>query len=232
MKSPFKVMKRAEADRKANQGRWYMGGQQKTWQDEHREENADDVSKTFRRIIILCIILLLLVIGSFVAAALATTSQQEQVITASDTFAVSQREQSQMMESAQEFAKGMLIYAYCSNQDTALQGKNLALSKMATGTDAYTQVQEMDANDPLVAPENLVPVATEPVMDSGTQAYAGSYVYSLDGGVADSSVTDDDNPDGTFVDAGYHFELKFDLATDETTNEDVWVISDAIITSR
>lgn len=209
----------------------YMSGAQRTWMDDEREQSGADMRKTFWRIIILAVVILVIIIASVVAASMAT-APTEQTITASDTFAVSQREQEQMVESSKKFAEGMIVYAYCSDPDKALAGKNQALSQMATNTDRYTEIENMDGNTPLIAFENLYPVVKEPSMQAGTQSYAGNYVYEVEAGAADVSVVSDANPNGTFADAGYKFELRFDMTQDESTGENIWVISDAKITRR
>ena len=222
---PIRIKRRKQDADASSRHKNYMGGVERTWIDDEREENGSDMRKTFWRIIILSVIILVILITSIVAANITSPESQNQTITASDTFAVSQREQNQMINTSQTFARAMLTYAYCNDPVKAEEARQVALSFLANNTKSYEEISALDGNIPLIAYENLAAVVTDPIMTNGSQSYAGSYVYELDGAAADTSITSSSSPDGTFVDKGYHFIIKFELVSDESTGENVWVIS-------
>ena len=208
-------------------------GKERTWADNYREDpaNKSRFQRYFVAIIGVCILILALIIAAVVNTAL-TDGNAGQKITAADTFAVSQVEQQQMSDYSTKFAQGVLIYAYCNDQQTALEGKNQALSVMANNTDSYTQVESMSQVSPTIAIDNILPVTTTPTLQTTTQAYAGEFVYEFDGAAADGSVTSTTNPDGTFADNGYHFTLTFSYVDDTNTGDKIWVISNAVVTAK
>lgn len=211
----------------------YLIGKQRTWADEYREDpnNKSRFRRYFVAVIGIAVLILVILISAVINANI-VHGENNQQITAADTFAVSQVEQQQMQDYATKFTRGILMYAYCSDQNNALQGKNEALSLMANNTDAYSQIEGMKQAWAVIAPENILPVTTEPTTKDSTQAYAGDFTYELDGVAADSSITDETHPNGTFADAGYHFAVTFSYVTDSETNDKVWVITNVQITAK
>lgn len=229
---PIKVRQKKNKKR-ANDHPQYLMGQQRTWADEYRDDpnNKSRFRRYFVAIIGVAVLILVILISAAINASI-THSDGNQQITAADTFAVTQVEQQQMQDYATKFAQGILTYAYCSDQNKALQGKNAALSLMANNTDSYSEIEGMTQAWAGIAPENLLPVITTPTSKDSTQAYAGDFTYEFDGVAADSSVTDATHPNGTFADAGYHFAVTFSYVTDSATNDKVWVITNVKITAK
>lgn len=212
----------------------YLAGKERTWVDQFRDENDKPFMKRFWGIIAIVVILLLIVIA-FATTMILTANKSDNTssISASDTYAVSTAEQNAMKNKAKEFATGMILYSYCSDPQTNLEGKEAALSCLAIGTDTYSKISDMTVStkgNGKIAKDDIIPVVTNPDMQDGTQAYAYSYTYKLSATAADGSETNKQNPNGTIVDNGYTFELTFKKATDENTGQDSqWVISSALI---
>lgn len=224
----FKIRQRKKDNSKQHPD--YLLGAERTWADNDRERTKNSFRRNFVAILAVMIVIAVLLI-------VATTSNvvslfQEPQITAADSFAVSQYEQQQMESSAKTFAQGVLVFAYCNDQDTAFAGKNAALNEMVQGTDAYDNVLNLAQTNPIVAPANLVPVVTDPKTTVKTQAYAGDYTYTFSGVVADSSVTSEGNESGTFVDNGYNISVTFTNVLDEATNQRKWVIVDCAMQAK
>lgn len=137
-----------------------------------------------------------------------------------------------MKDSCRNFAKGILVYAYCSDERTALDGKNLALSQMADNSSSYASIESIDKVNSVIAPGNFVAIINEPVLQNPTQAYARNFIYTFDAVAVDSSVTSDTNPNGTFADRGYTFTLTFNTATDNDSGNQAWMITNVIISPK
>lgn len=212
----------------------YLAGKQRTWVDQFRDENDKPFMKRFWGIIAVVVILLLIVIA-FATTMILTSNQDDNTssISASETYAVSTAEQNAMKKKAKEFATAMVLYAYCSDPQTNLEGKEAALSCLATGTDTYNKISDMTIStngNGKIDKDNFIPVVTTPDMQDGTQAYAYSYTYKLNATAADASETSKSNPNGTIADNGYTFELTFKKATNKNSGGDSeWVISSATI---
>lgn len=194
------------------------------WQEQYREDNNQKVRKSFVALVAIMIAIVVILILSAVTTFVTQANNASQ-ITAADTFAITSYEQEQMKEDARTFADGILVYAYCSDETTALEGKTAALQKLATNSSSYSKIEQLESVNPVIAPENFVPVTTDPVLKDPTMAYAGSFTWEFSGVAADSSVTSESNPDGTFADKGYSFSLTFSQATDESTGDSSWMIS-------
>ena len=212
----------------------YLAGKDRTWVDQFRDENDKPFMKRFWGIIAIVVILLLIVIA-FATTLILTSNQDDGTssISASDTYAVSTAEQNAMKKTARKFATGMILYSYCSDPQTNLEGKEAALSCLSKNTDTYSKISDMtistDGNGS-ISKKNIIPVVTNPDMQEGTQSYAYSYVYKLNATAADSSEKDESNPNGTIIDNGYTFELTFKKATNENTGKgSEWVIASASI---
>lgn len=231
---PLKIRQKKQPKKKmtiAQEHSSYSGKMGTDWKDQYREDNQQKVKKSFIALIAVMAIIVLILIFSAVTTFI-TTDDSTQQITAADTFAVTSYEQQQMSEASETFAKGLLIFAYCSDEATAEQGKQAALSVMANNTESYTDVQDLEAVDPIIAPENFLPVVTEPVLQDPTIAYAGDFTWEFNGVAADGSVTSEENPNGTFADSGYHFKLTFSQAQDENSDETRWLIVDAEVQEK
>lgn len=202
----------------------YTSKQGRHWQEQYREDNEQSVRKSFVAIVVIMIAIVVILILSAVTTFVVQSNNASQ-ISAADTFAVTSYEQEQMKADAQTFADGILVFAYCSDENTALQGKMAALQKMATNSSSYSKIEQLDAVNPVISPENFIPVTTEPILKDPTMAYAGTFTWEFSGVAADASVTSESNPDGTFADRGYNFKLTFSQATNEDTGENSWVIS-------
>lgn len=209
----------------------YSGRAGQHWMDQYREENNQSVRKSFVMVVIVMVIIIVLLILSAITTFTVLSDDTSQ-ITAADTFAVTSYEQEQMSEDARRFAEGILVYAYCSDAETSEQGKVAALQKMAQNTTSYERIQALETVSPVIAPENFVPVTTDPVLQNPTMAYAGSFTYEFDGVAADSSVVDENNPNGTFADNGYHFTVTFNNTQDAQTGEQVWVITNVSVQAK
>lgn len=227
----IKVRQRKKNNNDSNRDPRHLMGQRRTWADDEREKTKSSFRRNFIAIIGIMVLILIILVTAAINATISSSTNVTQ-ITAADTFSVTQVEQQQMSEYAESFAEGVLYYAYCSDENTALSGKSQALSLMADNTDAYTQVEALEQVDPIIAPENFAAVVTTPAMQETTQAYAGSFTYEFDGVAADTSVTSSLYPYGTFADSGYHFTLTFSYVTDSNSGDSVWVISDAVISAK
>lgn len=209
----------------------YSGNTGRHWQEQYREDNQQSVRKSFIAIVAIMVVIVLILIFSAVGTFIVQSNDTSQ-ITAADTFAITSYEQEQMKQDAETFADGILVFAYCSDETTALQGKTAALQKMATNSNSYSKIENLEEVGRVIAPENFIPVTTEPVLQDPTMAYAGSFTWEFDGVAADESVTSESNPNGTFADAGYHFKVVFSQATDENTGENAWVITNVDISAK
>lgn len=209
----------------------YSGNTGKHWAEQYKEDNQQKVRKSFIAIVLVMIAIVVVLIASAITTVI-MPSQDISQITAADTFAVSTYEQEQMSEDAQDFATGVLVYAYCSDDTTANEGKIAALSLMTPDTDSYAQIETLERIYPEVSPQNFVPIITTPTMKNPTTAYAADFVYEFDGAVADAGLVNESNPDGTIIDKGYHFKLSFSYAADPETGDGRWVISNVEINSK
>ena len=199
------------------------------WSEEYRDRNKGDFRRSFVAVMVVVVLLLILLITTIIRTAVPEEIDNN-AIDAADTFAISQMEQESMVNKAEQFAQGVLVYAYCSDSAVAEQGKTAALMNMANNTAAYKEVENLRQVSPSVAPANFVPIITAPAMVNPTQSYADTFTYEFDGVVVDDAQKDETHPDGMFIDKGYHFEVTFTYVSDETTGEKNWVISDAKIT--
>lgn len=214
-----------------NQPEYLNNSRDRTWVTDNLERGGRErFQRTFARVIGLCIALLIIIIMAIVSATTknsgATVSNQ---ITAAETYAVSADTQNQMRSTTEDFIYGMLLLSYCSDEGVAQEGKDLALSTMAMGSQSYDLVSAMTPGEGTVSPDDLEVVIGGLSMSSGTRAYAGSYSWEGRGGVANKNETDDEHPDGTLVDKGYAFSVSFSQVTDENGDNPAWKISYARI---
>lgn len=208
----------------------YLNSRDETWADIDKKRGGNTrFMRTFGRIIVLCIVLLIIIIMAIVSATTKGTTAVSNQISASETFAVSSETQSQMKSTTEDFIYGMLLLSYCSDKDVAQEGKDIALSTMAMGSQSYDLVSAMEPGEGSVSPDDLEVVIGGISMSSGTRAYAGAYSYEGRGGVANKNDTDDEHPDGILVDRGYAFNVSFTQVTDENGDNPMWRISYAKI---
>ena len=204
----------------------YLAGRDRTWEDDERENGGmQQVRKSFLHIIIVCVIILVIIVITATTAIFTSSQQQRNGIEAADTYAVSSQQQDDMKEKAQAFVTSLMMFSYCSDEDTAMQCKNAALACMAEGTKAYDRVESMEYGGGELPADSLRIFTTSPSMSDGSQTYAGTYMYSLDGVAVDTSTTDESNPDGTFIDSGYSFDITFQTATNDNKGEQEYMIS-------
>ena len=222
-------MKIRRKKKPVNQHPEYLMGKQETWVDKEQAENGASVRRNFWYILIFSAIILVVLIVALTTAWFTSSTPAVNTISAADTFAVSTAEQNEMKEIANDFARGMIYLAYSSDEQGALNGKNLALSCMAQNTSSYRAVENISLPTGHVDSSVLVPVVTTPTLSEGTQSYAGNYTYTFS---ATGAQITDDNPDGELIDTGYDFELVFRTATDVDGNGTGWVISAATITEH
>lgn len=201
------------------------------WAEQYREDNKASFRKSFAAIIVLLVVLVIILIVAAITA-VAPSHTDTSAITASQTYTVSQMELDQMKDDATTFAQGILIYAYCSDEDTAVEGKTAAMRTMANSTQSYTQIESLMPVSRLIAPENFAPVVTEITMQDTTTAYASSFTFEYDAVAADTSIVDENNPNGTFIDNGYHFTVTFNNAQADGDASSKWVISDCQIKAK
>lgn len=210
----------------------YLNSHDETWVEQQKANGGDaSFRRSFGRVIALCILLVVLVAAAITTAIIGSTSAAgRNSIGAADTYAVSAQTQSEMRSTASNFITGMILYSYCSDEDTAEQGRQLALSTMASGTESYNLVSNLSAagTGPL-SPDDISVVVGGITMSSGTRAYAGTYVYEGRGGAADVSAKDEEHPDGTLIDRGYSFKLSFSQVYDENGENPAWKITRAQI---
>lgn len=208
----------------------YLAGQERDWTDDERERNGAKVRRNFIAILAIVVVLLVVLVVSVITGSLGTSEPVSQ-ITAADTFSITQAEQGEMAEKAREFAEGLLIFAYCSDDEEALNGKNIALSYIPSNSSLYDKIVGLSDRNPVVDPGNLAPIVTEPQLQNPTKAYADTFSYEFSGTVADMSLTDGDTQ-GVFIDKGWHFAVRFSHVVDEATGEYTWVITAADITQK
>lgn len=206
----------------------YVDDHDETYAERMRERGKADFERTLGRLIGLGIVILVLVIFAIVSAMSSSSSGTRQ-ISAADTYAVSAQAQAEMKDTMEDFITGIILLSYSSDEAAASEGKALALSTMAQGTDSYSLVSAMGWEGGMLPPESLGVVIGGISMDSGTRAYAGTYTYTGRGGAADLSATDEENPDGQLVDRGLSFTVSFRQVTDQDGRDPKWKISYARI---
>lgn len=225
---PLKIKQKKQA---ATQHPRYTANTGQHWADKYREENSGSFRKSFIAIIaIMVVIVIILVMAAITGIIQATNSEMQ--IDAADTFAVTSYEQEQMKVDAEEFAKGVLVYAYCSDESVAEEGKAAAKQLVASNSSLRDDIEALAQENPIVSADVIAPITTTPQLQTTTRAYAGNCTYEFSGVVADTSQTDDDNPYGTFIDNGYLFSVTFSPATDQASGETIWVISEVDISTK
>ena len=210
----------------------FESGEPKKLLDRDRERDLPKVRRNLIAIIAVMILIAAVLIAFIVGSLAAPAGNGGVTISAADTFAITPYEQDLMSSKTEEFAKYMLLWAYCSDQDTANSAKTAALSLMVPGTSSYTAVQNSPQVYPVIAPDNFVPVVTEPRTSNFGVTVAQSLTFSCDAAAADSSVVSSSNPNGTFADAGLSITVEFSHATDETVETVDWMISSVTIQSK
>lgn len=211
----------------------YLAGKDRTWEDDERESGGmQQARKSFLHIIIVCVIILVIIIITATTAFVTSSQQQVNGIEAADTYAISSQEQNDMKEKAEAFVTGIMMFSYCSDEDVAMQCKNAALACMAKDTPAYEKVAYLEYEGGSLPADSLRIFVTDPGMTAGTRTYAGNYQYTLTGIAVDTSQTDENNPDGTMIDAGYTLSLTFQRATDTNTASSEYVIQSFTLTSN
>lgn len=203
-----------------------LKGQKRNWAEERGVIDDGEVKRSFRNLLIVAAGILILLVVIAVASFAGTSGGGGKFITASDTFAVSSAEQTEMKQSAEYFVTGTLLSAYCSDREQANTGKELALAQMAIDTSSYKNVSGFSVGDGEIAFDNLALDIGEAKILDGTQAYAGDYTYEITGKAIDKA----DGENGAYADNGYKYVLKFSSAqADDGTEESKWVISEATI---
>ena len=210
----------------------YLNAHDETWVEQQKASGGDSsFRRSFGRVIALCILLLVLVVAAITTAIIGSSNASgRNTIGAADTYAVSAQTQSEMRSTANDFITGMILYSSCSDKQTAEDGRQLALSTMAAGTESYNLISDMSsAGSGPLSPDDISVVVGGLTMSSGTRAYAGTYVYEGRGGAADVSAKDDAHPDGQLIDKGYSFRLSFSQVYDANGENPAWKITRAQI---
>ena len=178
------------------------------------------------RIAVVAAIVLVILIVAATTAFMTSQPQSTASIQAADTYAISSAQQQDIREKSDRFATGMLLFAYCSDEDVAMEGKNAALSCLAEGSESYADIAYGGG---VLPADSLKILVTDASMQSGSQSYAGTYVYTLSAAAVDTSQADEDNPDGVLIDDGVEMRLTFSQATDGNTGETAYMIENAYI---
>ena len=181
------------------------------------------------RIVVVAAIVLVILIVAATTAFMTSQPQSTASIQAADTYAISSAQQQDIREKSDRFATGMLLFAYCSDEDVAMEGKNAALSCLAEGSESYDNIADIAYGGGVLPADSLKILVTDASMQSGSQSYAGTYVYTMSAAAVDTSRADDENPDGVLVDEGVEIRLTFSQATDGNTGETAYMIENAYI---
>ena len=195
-------------------------------------ELSDEGSSMRRYIIRIAIVAAIVLIVLIVAATTAFMTSQPQStasIHAADTYAISSAQQQDIREKSDRFATGMMLFAYCSDEDVAMDGKNAAMSCLAEGSESYDNIADIPYDGGQLPADSIKVLVTDASMQSGSQSYAGTYVYTLSAAAVDTSQADENNPDGVLVDDGVEMRLTFSQATNENTGEITYMIENVYI---
>ena len=199
--------------------------------EKDREENMPRVRRNLIAIVAVMILILIIIMAAIINAVY-RPQDSDVLITAADTFAISQYEQEQMSEVAQDFGRYIAMWSYCSDESAALSAKNAALALTGTNSNAYSAIEQLEQAYPVIEAKDLAPVVTEPTASTPGVAVAQSMTFLLDCAAADLSVKTDETPNGTFADPGLSLTVEFTLADDEATEDTIWVISNVSIRSK
>ena len=194
------------------------------------DAGIDDVNRrqanhSIIRIAIVCAVILVIMIATATTAFMTMQPSDTSGVQAADTYAISSATQQEIRDMSTEFATGMLLYAYCSDEDVAEQGRLAALSLVSPDVEAYDKIMSTPYNGGVLPSDSIRIFTSDASMVDGTQSYAGSYSYVMTAGAVDTSKADDDNPDGVPVDDGVSLRLTFELARNENTGEQRYVIT-------
>ena len=192
------------------------------------EENAS-MRRYIIRIAVVAVIVLVVLIVAATTAFMTSQPQSTASIQAADTYAISSAQQQDIREKSDRFATGMMLFAYCSDEDVAMNGKNAAMSCLAEGSESYDNIADMPYEGGQLPADSIKVLVTDASMQSGSQSYAGTYVYTLSAAAVDTSLADEDNPDGVLVDDGVEMRLTFSQATNENTGEITYMIENVYI---
>lgn len=187
-----------------------------TWEEKERERSGRDITKRFRYIIIFCVAILVVIALTAITANIASSNNGTQSVSAEATYAISSNERSEMETTARNFATALVSSTYLKDEDTANNMRTMALSYMASGTQAYTDVQALPVAKGDLTQDDIYVNITKLKMDDGSKAYSGTYTYTLTAQAANKK-------DKTYVDGGYQMKLYFSKA--EGDNGTKWVIS-------
>lgn len=193
----------------------------RTWADDERDKNAPMVR---RRIVYLAVAALALIVLLVLVTVLPSVSGMigsTNEVSASDTYAVSTADKEVMQTRAKAFVTGYLASQYLSDGEVAAESRELAMACVADSTELYESLSTLPVGNGSIAADRLKVVTDEPSITSGTKSYTGSFVYSVHAQVADV-----DGDDGSFVDNGYDFKLKFDIVSNEEGTASAWLITD------
>lgn len=192
-------------------------------------EGSSSVRKSILRIAIVSTVILIILVVTATTAFMTSQSQSTASIQAADTYAISSAQQQDIREKSDRFATGMMLFAYCSDEDVAMNGKNAAMSCLAEGSESYDNIADMPYEGGQLPADSIKVLVTDASMQSGSQSYAGTYVYTLSAAAVDTSLADEDNPDGVLVDDGVEMRLTFSQATNENTGEITYMIENVYI---
>ena len=191
-----------------------------SWEDRERERSGRDITKRFRYIVAFCVAILVVIALAAVTASRSAQEQGAESVSAADTYAISSSERSAMETTARDFATALVSSVYLSDADTAQQMRSLALSYMATGTDAYASVTNLPVGTGDISRDDMYVNVQDLKMSDGSQSYSGTYVYKLTAQAGNKGTR-------TYEDRGYKMALYFQKASGDDGTQ--WVISDVEI---
>ena len=190
---------------------------------------SSGIRRSILRIAVVSAIILIILIIAATTAFMTSQPQSTASIQAADTYAISSAQQQDIREKSDKFATGMMLFAYCSDEDVAMEGKNAAMSCLAEGSESYDNIADIPYEGGQLPADSIKVLVTDASMQSGSQSYAGTYVYTLSAAAIDTSQADENNPDGVLIDDGVEMRLTFSQATDGNTGETSYMIENVYI---
>lgn len=191
-----------------------------SWEDREREKSGRDITKRFRYIIAFCVAILIVIALAAITASRGTQERGAQPVTAADTYAISSSERKSMEQTARDFATALVSSTYLSDEKTAKQMRALALTYMASGTNAYSSVEGLPIGKGDIGKDDMYVNVRGLKMTSGSQSYSGTYVYTLTAQAGNRGKK-------SYEDRGYKMTLYFQKADGDDGTQ--WVISDVNI---
>lgn len=190
---------------------------------------SSGIRRSILRIAVVSAIILIILIIAATTAFMTSQPQSTASIQAADTYAISSAQQQDIREKSDKFATGMMLFAYCSDEDVAMEGKNAAMSCLAEGSESYDNIADIPYEGGQLPADSIKVLVTDASMQSGSQSYAGTYVYTLSAAAIDTSQADENNPDGVLIDDGVEMRLTFSQATDGNTGKTSYMIENVYI---